>query len=98
MGIAQLYVVRGLWQYKYGAYWGVMGLQSLAILVQFIILIFLGSGGFFLACTYISLLIVSFATYGFHGSPPLKDMRRELSDSLRTASSGGTKQASGDIS
>jgi hypothetical protein len=55
-----------------------MGLTGLSILVQFFILTFLHSGGFFFMNIYIPLLIASLATYGFHGAPPRPPKIREL--------------------
>ncbi len=78
MGIAHLYVALGLWQCKYRAYWGIMGLTGLSILIQFFILTLLHFGGFFFMNIYIPLLIVVLATYGFHGAPPRPPKMREV--------------------
>lgn len=60
LGIAHLYMARGLWQLQRWAYWGVVGVEGFTILVQLFTLGSSHNGGIFFSSVYIPVLIAGY--------------------------------------
>ncbi len=60
LGIGHLYIARGLWRLKPWAYWGVISIEAVTILIQLIILVGNHNGAGFFANIYVPFLIAGY--------------------------------------
>ncbi|MBO0791447.1 MAG: hypothetical protein J2P36_10920 [Ktedonobacteraceae bacterium] len=60
LGIAHLYMARGLWTLRKNAYWGIVGIEGFTIVIQLFVLIASHNGGNFFANIYIPVIIAGF--------------------------------------